>query len=338
MSVGKLATREKTIVVMQIGDIEMLKAYRFDNGRLVNVAVKFGTRIPAEVVWLDMVGAGPNEREQLSRMLEIPIPSAEAVEEIEASSRFFKNRYGVHVRSFFLCAQAEPARSVTAAFIVHQNLLITLRDGELASFRKVREARSHGDSGTETGAALLARLFEAQVDQLADILEQVYANLEQLNQEVFVKIDGIQLEQAMRRLAASQDLNDKVRLSLFDQQRGLSFLSRAGWGDDSTQAAITAVIADIESLSSHSVFLLEKVSFMVDAIRGQINLQENRILKMVSLMGAMLLPPTLIAAVYGMNFRHMPELQSVYGYPLALAGMVVVAALPLLVFKLRKWF
>ena len=315
----------------------MLSAWSMQQGRLVEVALEGVDALPPGVVWLDLMGAGQAERERAAALAGVIIPSAEAVEEIEASSRFFSDDDGVQVRCFFLCVAAHPSHSDTVAFMLSEGLLITIRDGELASFRSVRDQLHHRDVVDSDGTGVMLRLFEAQVDQLADILEQVYGDLEILNQNVFIKIDGIELDQAMRQLAASQDLNDRVRLGLFDQQRGLNFLARSGVASAPEQEIIAEIIGDIDSLSSHSTFLLDKVGFLVDAIRGQINLQENRILKTLSLMGAMLLPPTLIAAVYGMNFRNMPTLEWEYGYPMALLGMVLSALAPLLFFKLRKW-
>lgn len=315
----------------------MLTAWSMQQGRLDKVLLDGTDSLPEEVVWLDLMAASEAERERAAALAGVVIPSVEAVAEIEASSRFFSDDDGLQVRCFFLCSQAKPARSVTVAFMLIKGMLITIREVDLISFRSMQERHNHRDASDNCGIAVMLRLFEAQVDQLADILEQVYQELETLNQNVFVKIDGIELDQAMRQLAASQDLNDRVRLGLFDQKRGMNFLARSGIASDQEQQTIVELVGDIDSLTSHSTFLLEKVGFLVDAIRGQINLQENRILKALSLMGGMLLPPTFIAAVYGMNFRNMPMLNWEYGYPAALLGMVLSALVPLLFFKWRKW-
>lgn len=315
----------------------MLTAYSMQQGRLQEVTLQGVDRVPEQVTWLDLLSASPAERERAAALTGVAIPSVEAVEEIEASSRFFSDDDGLQLRCFFLCSQAQPARSVTVAFMLIGGLLITIREVDLISFRSLHERYNHRDAEEAGATAVMLRLFEAQVDQLADMLEQVYRDLETLNQNVFVNIGGMELDQAMRQLAASQDLNDRVRLALFDQKRGLNFFARSGIARDQDQEVITELVGDIGSLTSHSDFLLDKVGFLVDAIRGQINLQENRILKMLSLMGAMLLPPTLIAAVYGMNFRNMPELNWEYGYPAALLLMLVAAVAPLLFFKWRKW-
>ena len=316
----------------------MLTAYSMQQGRLTEVKLEGADRLPEEVVWLDLMAASPNERGRAAALAGVAIPSIESVEEIEASSRFFSNEDGLQVRCFFLCSQAQPARSVTVAFMLVKDRLITIREVDLLSFHSLLERPNHRDASDSRGISVMLRLFEAQVDQLADILEQVYRDLEVLNQNVFIIIDGIELDQAMRQLAASQNLNDRVRLGLFDQNRGLKFLARSGIVVGAQeQEVIAEVVADVESLTSHSTFLQEKVSFLVDAIRGQINLQENRILKVLSLMGGALLPPTLIAAVYGMNFPHMPLLEWQYGYPVTLLAMLVSALLPLAFFKLRNW-
>lgn len=315
----------------------MLIAYHPDNGQLVGTSMADGDALPDSTLWLDLIGGSPEARTSLANLTGIDIPSAEAIEEIESTSRFFTDDFGVHLRSYFLCGRSKPQRNVTVAFILNKHRLVTLRNGTLASFRRIQEQSAGRTDTLKDPAGILLALFEHQIDGVADTLEQIHEDLDTLNQDVFIKAEAIELEQAMRRLAASQDLNDKVRLSLFDQQRGLSFLMRMDCCDETHKLRLREILQDIDSLTSHSTFLFEKVGFLVDAIRGQINLQENHVLKRLSVLGAMLLPPTLIAAIYGMNFTNMPELSWDYGYPMALGLMLLSSALPLAVFHYKRW-
>lgn len=139
-------------------------------------------------------------------------------------------------------------------------------------------------------------------------------------------------------LAASQDKNDKARLSLMDKQRTLSYLLRSKGNSEEVLSLLHEILRDIRSLDEHSTFLFEKVQFLMDVTMGRINIEQNKIIKVFSIAAVVFLPPTLIASIYGMNFHLMPEFSWSFGYPLALLLMIAAGIAPYLYFKRKKWF
>jgi len=182
----------------------------------------------------------------------------------------------------------------------------------------------------------LLGLFELKVDRLADLLEQLHIELEGLSGRVFHAGER-DFEDLLTLLAATQDRNDKTRLSLMDKQRALSFLLRGRTCAEEYLPLLREILRDIRSLSEHSTFLFEKVQFLMDATTGRVNIEQNKIIKIFSIAAVVFLPPTLVASIYGMNFHFMPELSWPFGYPLAIILMVAAGIAPYWYFKHKDW-
>jgi magnesium transporter len=187
-----------------------------------------------------------------------------------------------------------------------------------------------------SAASLLLTLFEIKIEDLADTLEEVYTGLEGVGTTVLDK-SNVALEKAIDELAHLEDINGKVRLCLMDAQRGLTFLLRRGRLDGPSTDRVRELLRDIDSLLPHNSFLFEKVNFLMVATQGFINIQQNQIIKIFSVVAVVFLPPTLIASVYGMNFSHMPELHWIAGYPWALLLILISAISPYWYFKRKGW-
>lgn len=185
---------------------------------------------------------------------------------------------------------------------------------------------------------LLLDLFETKIEQLADVIEEIYANLEKLSRVI---LDGKQekdnFDDALSRLTEFEDVSSKVRLCLMDTQRALSFLLRKTRLPNNQLEQARDIMRDIESLQPHNESLFQKVNFLMQAAMGYINIEQNRIMKFFSLVSVMFLPATLVASTYGMNFEFMPELGFKYGYPMAIGLMIVAAATPYIYFKRKGW-
>lgn len=179
-------------------------------------------------------------------------------------------------------------------------------------------------------------LFELKVDRAAGLLEQLHIELEEFNTRVF-RVGERDFEDLLTLLAVTQDRNDKTRLSLMDKQRALSFLLRGGICPEEYLPLLREILRDIRSLNEHSTFLFEKVQFLMDAMTSRINIEQNKIIKIFSIAAVVFLPPTLIASIYGMNFRFMPEMSWSFGYPLAIILMVAAGIAPYWYFKRKDW-
>jgi len=315
----------------------VIYSYTLRDGRLITQPITRKEQLTADSLWLDLEKPGDEELGWIGEVYDQPLPTMDTLVEIEASSRFFKDENGLHVRSYFLHEIPERVYNVTVAFVLNKGRLFTLRDETLMSFQQYRRSLETQKGLVVDAFGIMLGLFETKVDQLADLLEQLHVELEVLGTRVF-HAEEQDFDEVLTMLAASQDRNDKTRLSLMDKQRALSFLLRSRGSPEEVLPLLHEILRDIRSLSEHSTFLFEKVQFLMDATMGRINIEQNKIIKIFSIAAVVFLPPTLIASLYGMNFRLMPELSWSFGYPLALLLMVAAGIAPYWYFKRKKWF
>ncbi len=314
----------------------MLTVYRLHEQRLEAQQVQGPGDLCEEAVWIDLLAPTPEERAWVSERYGQALPTQEAVEEIEVSSRLFVDAQGLHVRSFFLYEYPDRPRNITVAFILNQGRLFTLRREKLETFHVFKTHAANRPGLVSDALDIMLRLFETKVDRLADVLEELHARSEELGQRVF-RVQERDLESVLLSIGSNHETNDQLRLGLMDKQRVLSFLLRSGNVPQDKEPLLREILRDIESLNAHSTFLFEKGDSLMDATMGRINIEQNKIIKIFSIAAVVFLPPTLVASIYGMNFHFMPELQWPWGYPLAIALMVVSGIAPYLLFKRKGW-
>lgn len=318
----------------------MLNTYVFNQGRLEPAAQFNETK---EIVWVD--ACEPNEEEQKRLIEEFTQPAIgdEELGEIEATSRFFKDEHGIHIHSYFiddplLSFQHDETMpsNLSASLTLHNNRLYTTRNEELAVFRLFHMRASKIVSKTENGTSVLLGLFETKIDLVADLLERIYGELDGASRSVFGG-KGREMQGVVSSLSRFEDLNGKLRLVLLDTQRAMRFILRFATLADVEQQRVRDILRDVESLTPHTNYLFEKVSFLMDAANGIINVDQNNIIKVMTLASVVFLPPTLIASLYGMNFSHMPELSWRFGYAMAIGLMGLSAVAPFVWFKRKGW-
>lgn len=314
----------------------MLNAFILRDNSLQQIPVQEADDRTEEVVWVDLVAPSNAERDWVLRRYGQLLPEIDELVEIEASARFTQDEDGLHIRSYFL-HDGEYVRNVTVGFTLNKGRLFSLHEDDQAEFRMYR-LRARTEAGMAKDApAILLGVLDTKVEVLADTLEKLQAELETHGRLIHTKgeqdIAGIFAD-----LSHNEDANGKVRLGLLDTQRALSYLQRGNILDHDTHIEMLREIQrDIESLLTHSTFLFERVHLLMTSAMGIVNIQQNQIIKLFSVAAVILMPPTLVASIYGMNFRHMPELDWPWGYPLALLVMVASAILPYLYFKGKKW-
>lgn len=314
----------------------MLNAFLLRNGCLAQIPPTDLPRRLGEAVWADLVDPSDEERAWVESQFEHPLPSADEVEEIEATARAFVTATSVQVRSYFLVDLDGQLRNTTVVFTLSDNRLLTLRERDCPVFRLFR-LRVQRDAGLVGDAAsIMIALLELKLDGLADRLQEVHAGLERVAQRV-LQNRRTDLEPAIDELARYEQHNGTLRLCLTDSQRAVNFLLRRGRLSDALAERGRELLRDIESLLPQNTFVFDKINFLMDAAQGFINIQQNKIIKIFSVTAVIFLPPTLIASSYGMNFEFMPELSWPIGYPLALVMMVGSAVLPYWYFKRKGW-
>ena len=314
----------------------MINAFAIEDSRLIRIDDEQSDLNAA--VWLDLLEPTMEERDMLQENLGQSLASYLELEDIEASARFFEDEDGLHLHSFFYCEDENNfADLASVAFTIRDGRLFTLRDRELPAFRLYR-MRSRSQRLLECNAyEVLLDLFETKIEQLADVIEDGYADLEQLSHVILKGTQDEAFDDALGTLTEQEDTSSKVRQCLMDTQRALSFLVRKTRLPTELLEQAREILRDIESLQPHNESLFQKVNFLMQAAMGYINIEQNKIMKFFSVVSVMFLPATLVASTYGMNFDVMPELHFKYGYPMALGLMMLAALTPYIYFKRKGW-
>jgi magnesium transporter len=320
----------------------MINVFVLQNGRLNQVPIE--TRADLErvaPVWVDLTDPTEDERAWVKAIYGVILPGEDEVKDIEASARYYEAENGdLHLRTDFLREEDDgPSRIVTVAFILAHKMLFSVHTDDLPVFRLVRmRARSRPGSIADYMDVLLD-LYATDAEYSADALEGIYQNLEEVSgrvlQEEFTDQDAAA---ALNAIAHEEDLNGRIRRNMMDTRRAVSFLMRGRLLNAEQFEEARQILRDIESLDGHTSFLFDKINFLMDATVGFININQNKIIKIFSVASVAFLPPTLIASIYGMNFKGwFPELEWQLGYPFALLLMVISAIAPFWYFRRRGW-
>lgn len=321
----------------------MIRGYINDNGRLRPV-----DGLPASlaaVVWIDLISPSDKEEAELEALLGIDIPTREEMEEIEISSRlYYENDASFMTATLPAHADSDDPLMGPVTFVLANNLLITVRYHEPRAFKTFPMRAEKVALGCTNGEGVLIALLEAIVDRLADILERAGHDIDKISRDVF-RDNGSRgkkknFQVILEQIGRKGDFVSKVRDSLVSFERVIGFMGQVTTqhkSDKDIRARNKTLARDAHSLTDHAGFLSQKITFLLDATLGLINIEQNAIIKIFSVAAVVFLPPTLIASIYGMNFEHMPELKFGLGYPMALVLMVASAVLPYLYFKRRGW-
>jgi magnesium transporter len=311
----------------------MLRAFELNENRLHRLDAEASV---ASAIWLDLVEPEEADRERLLRELGQELATRPELEDIEATARFFEDEDGLHIHTFFFYNE-ETAGNSTVAFTVRDGRLFTLRERELPAFRLYRMRARKQLLIDGNVFEVLLDLFETKIEQLADTIEDVYSDLEALSRVILDGKQDEEFQRSLAQLAEQEDLGWKVRLCLMDTQRAINFLLRKVHLPAGQIEQAREILRDVESLLPHNESLFQKVNFLMQAAMGFINIEQNRIIKIFSVIAVVFLPPTLVASAYGMNFHRMPELSWAYGYPMSVGMMLLAGIAPYVYFKRKRW-
>ncbi len=322
----------------------MLNVFTLDNGGLRGRLLQQEIHGPEDLanltpIWVDMEAPSAQEKAWVMGRFGLTIPDDAVDEDIEESARFYEEDNGeLHIRSDFLIDDADGPRNVRVAFIVRSGVLFSIRNEDIAVFRLLRLRARRTPSLIEDAKDVLLKLYDADAEYSADTLEGVYLRLEQASARVLKQdVNDDAAAQVLSAIAREEDLNGRIRRNVMDTRRALSFMMRSRMLGAEQFEEARQILRDIDSLDSHTAFLFDKINFLMDATVGFININQNKIIKIFSVASVALLPPTLIASLYGMNFQFMPELQWEYGYPFALGLMLASVAAPFIYFRRKGW-
>src|SRR5574343_374286 len=318
----------------------MLNIFTLVNGRLFQEEIESLEELSRfHPVWVDLESPTVEEKRWIKQYYGLSIPEDAMDEDIEESARFYEEDNGeLHIRSDFLIADEDEPRTVRCAFILNQHntdlrsrgVLFSIHDEDVPVFRLLRMRARRAPGLIEDAKEVLLKLFDADAEYSADTLEGIYDQLEQAGKLV---LSG----DVTDAIARQEDLNGRIRRNVMDTRRAVSFMMRSKMLNAEQFEEARQILRDIDSLDSHTAFVLDKINFLMDATVGFININQNKIIKIFSVASVALLPPTLIASIYGMNFQHMPELSQTWGYPFALGLMAASVAAPFLYFRKKGW-
>ena len=322
----------------------MLSVYIPHGTTLERRIVESGT-LPDEAVWIDLVSPTTPEDKMVEELLGVAVPTREEMQEIEVSSRLYVENGARYMTATLMC-QSDTAspKTTPVTFILSGHRLVTVRYDDPRPFAIVEHRLSRNCPTKINGEIVLVDLLDAVIDRSADILERIGSEVDQISRTIFEpdddRVETKEYNDILKGLGRKGDLTSKVRESQVSIGRLVLFLANEAetmrWPKDA-RAQVNSMQRDVVSLSDHSTYLTNKITFLLDALLGSVTIQQNNVIKLFSVAAVVFMPPTLVASIYGMNFRHMPELEWYFGYPLALALMVAAAVGPYFFFKWKKW-
>src|SRR5947208_1802573 len=322
----------------------MLWVYVPRGTSLDRVAVASDQDVPETDVWFDLVNPNLQEDKLVESRVGISVPTREEMQEIEVTSRLYVENGARYMTATLMCqSDTETPKTTPVTFILSGHRLVTVRYDEPRPFMIVDHKLARTCPANANGESVLMDLLDAIIDRAADILERIGTEVDQVSHDIF-EPEGAAADRSykdiLRALGRKGDLTSKVRESLVSIGRLLLYLANEAdsmkWAKE-MRAQLKGMQRDVQSLSDHATYLSNKITFLLDAMLGFVSIEQNNIIKIFSVAAVVLMPPTLVASIYGMNFKHMPELDWYLGYPLALALMLIAAALPYVFFKWKNW-
>jgi magnesium transporter len=321
----------------------MLTIHGLVDGALITAAISNAMPPEGPAVWFDLLEPSEDEDADVEKMLGVAVPTRAEMEEIEVSSRLYAEDGALYMTALVQVHSDTATPHLTPiTFILVGNRLATVRYEKPRSFDIYRNRAERPGFGLVDGRGVLLGLLETIVDRLADALEKIGADIEVLSRAVFRSRHEREkgLEEAITGIGSLGGAVSRAEESIVSLARLFHFLAEHGGRDrldpDGRSRLIT-LDHDIRSLAEHTKSLDAKVNFLLSATLGLVGLEQNTIVKIFSILAVVFMPPTLIASIYGMNFRSMPELGEPWGYPMALGLMVASVAATFAVFKWKRW-
>ncbi|KAA0577461.1 magnesium transporter CorA family protein [Azospirillum sp. B21] len=326
----------------------MLHVFVNDGGllRWAREAADEAGPLPDATVWLDLINPTAEDLARAETLIGTSLPTREQMAEIEESSRLRVAGGALTMTvTALVWADTDEPRIATVSFVLAGRRLVTIHDIDPQALLAFRRRATHGKVSASRGELVLAALVDGMVDRTSAVLRRTGVELDVLNRRFFrgrkLRSRGETLDdaQTLKRIGHAGHLIGKARVSLASLTRMTDFLARGdGWNSGkATRRWAKTTLQDLRGLDQYARFLAGKVALALDTALGQINVEQNEIVKIVSVLTVLLFPPTLVASIGGMNFEEMPGTDSLFGYPSALGLMLLSALLPMIYVRLKRW-
>ena len=288
----------------------------------------------SSVIWIDMVLPTSDEVKSVEELFDIKFPTKQESEEIELSSRYWEEKNRIEINSYFLISDEKESFNETVSFILQGNLLISVRYKQLTSFNTFAKKLLASPREYKNGYSVFCQIIDIRIDADADIIEELSKDIANIRKQVFH--DKNNDENILEQISIFEDLNMKIRENLTDKQRILnSLLKSQKFADDKSELPI--MLKDIRSLIDHTHFNFERLDYLQNIFVGLLGVEQNKVIKIFTIVNVIFLPPTLIASIYGMNFDIMPEIHWEYGYIFSIGIMILSSITPIVIFKYKGW-
>ena len=286
-----------------------------------------------DIIWIDLVDVKEEVENELEQFLKIYIQEDEEIEEIEMSSRYIQTDDSIVANANFLLDSydVEPV-----SFIIKNDILVSVRDVDLQSFNDTVKKMFVNTRNFPTGYHVLVALMETRVEFDADMIEDTTDKITKLSEKITKASDKVD-EDVLIQIKDLQEKVTIIRQNIMEKQRVISNILKCDFFPDDLQPRLTMIIKDINSLFEYTKFGFDRLDYLQDTFLGLVNIEQNKIIKIFTVVNVIFLPPTLIASMYGMNFDFMPELHWQYGYLFSVGLMIACTLIVLLIFKLKKW-
>ena len=299
-----------------------------------------------DILWIDMVQPTIKEQKAVENFMEISLQTKQQVEEIESTSKYSEHENAIISNSNFFVPTGDSFEVEPVSFILsNEGVLVSVRQADMRTFREAEKRLQMNYRSFSTGYHILISLLEVRIDFDADLVEMVGRQVSALSKGIN-KEDSID-KAVIHRINTLQERTMILRENIFDRQRILSGILRSERFPNDIYPRLQLMIKDVNSLISHTDFSFQRLDYIQDSALGLINIEQNEVVKIFSVAAVVFLPATLVASIYGMNFRIMPELEWVYtlpngwdlplGYLFAIGLMVLASGLTMGYFRYKKW-
>lgn len=307
--------------------------YKEDNKLKISQSIEYLKNMPMDnLLWIDLNDVTVDIESALEQFLKIYIQEEEEMEEIEISSRYMETEDTLVANSNFLL---ENYQEETVSFIVKNGILVSVRSQQLRSFNDTVKKMFANPRNYLTGYHVLLALLETRVDYDADMIEDMTREVTKLSMRL--KTDDDVADDILIQIKELQEKTMIIRENLVDKQRVCSNMLKSELFPSDCKSKLSILIKDINSLFEHTRFSFDRLEYLQDTFLGLVNIQQNKIIKIFTIVSVIFLPPTLIASMYGMNFEFMPELHWHFGYPFAILLMILCVFIILYIFRRKRW-
>jgi len=293
------------------------------------------------IVWIDMLQPTVEETERIEKLFDVKLPTKDDREEIELSSRYWEDHHSIMINayffvSFFFVDQTQAPYNENVTFLLQDNMLFTVRDAQLQTFETIHKTITTHPKEIFSGYDIFMQIFDIRIDRDADLLEYAAKESDDIR-KILIGEPGSHAADILRKISTLQEFTLKVRQSVFDKRRIITALLKSSKLSPQLREELFIMMKDVNSLVEFTTVDINTLDNLQNLFLAQINIEQNKIIKLFTVASVVLMPPTLIASIYGMNFHYMPELTWAKGYPISLMMMAVSGAIPLVYFRKKGW-